>query len=615
MSKRKRINIRDYASKFWFDEPVEFELPPDREEAKLVAAAIDAHFAEHEQQQLETQQLIEDQVRNAMSDEDPQQLLKELSNAHENDRGNQVEDDAGKRRAVVETGTNSQPAAHTVANEHLRFLIVTDSVVNMVLKHISEKIHFHIGSRPFLAKSPPLPSNPPSDAEIIKYRRQFGTNIGGWFLLEKWIKPEMHIFNESDDESEYSAVSSAVSSIGIIKTRDKWNQHYDSFVTEEDWKWLAYHHVNSVRIPIGFYVLGSEFVSGTPYGLNNLYEVYQDAWNKYLKVIKTADEYGIGVLIDLHGLPGGANDDAHSGIPHPGKFFESSSSISLAVSAVKFITEQVKNYKNVIGIQIVNEAKWNAHAEKYYAEAITEIREIDPTQIVVISDAWDRGKFETWVKDKPGVLVDTHIYKCFSESDREKNPHDLVCDISQEIFGPATIVGEYSCVLSTTSWAKIGESRKTLRREFGHAQIDRFLFQAVGSYFWTYKFAEGSGGEWDFREMVNTECIPIVNRTRKHASQDIEALANQVTGYHAAYWTKNGRGAVFEHWRYREGYVTGFKDAKVFWEKDESTIGQLQYWKNARLQQHIQQRGSSDNTWEFEHGYEGALQDFKNTVN
>ncbi|KAK9371085.1 glycoside hydrolase superfamily [Lipomyces kononenkoae] len=481
----------------------------------------------------------------------------------------------------------------------------------MVLDKLKAKFE-KSGGTPLIHDLPSL-STLASRREIFKYRLHVGTNIGGWFLLEKWLAPSLHLSNKSSDDSEFAAVSSSMKSVGVERTMSKWNQHYDSFINDEDWNWLVRNHVNAIRVPLGYYVLGRDFVKGTPF--DKVAGVYEQAWRKYKGMIEIARSHDIGVLVDLHGVPGGANPDSHSGVSGGGKFFTSSSHVSLAVECVAFIAQEVKDYENVIGIQIVNEASYGAGAEKYYMQASKRIREIDPTQCIVISDAWDRGRYAEFVKDKPGMLVDTHIYKCFSDADRRQAPNQLIAAAGQEWLDPTMIVGEFSCTLDTSTWNRVSNSdRARLRAEYGYAQFNSFAHKSAGFFFWTYKFEEGSGGEWDFREMVNSRCFPVYNRTQRKATSNGEQEAAKAMQSHTAYWDGQAKHDKMEHWRYQDGFLTGWQDAAQFWAVDESKIGQRITWKNARLQQHVQEKGGSSYLWEFEHGFAAGVEAFLQSV-
>ncbi|KAK9326040.1 glycoside hydrolase superfamily [Lipomyces orientalis] len=478
-------------------------------------------------------------------------------------------------------------------------------VLDKLKSKFESKIEKAIGGTSI--RPPPYPSLPASRREIFKYRLQVGTNIGGWFMLEKWLAPSLHSSNKSSDDSELAAVSASVKDIGLDRTRAKWDHHYDSFLNDEDWTWLAKAHVNAIRVPLGYYVLGAAFVRGTPFV--EVAGVYENAWAKYKGMLELARTHNIGVLVDLHAVPGGANADSHSGVSGGGKFFSSSLHVSLALECIEYIAREVKDYDNVIGIQVVNEASYGAAAEKYYVHAAQKIREIDPTQIIVISDGWDRGKYAEFVKDKPGMLVDTHVYKCFSEADKCNAPNQLVAAAAMEWLDTTMIVGEFSCTLDTQTWNRVSKSdRAKFRAEYGRVQFNRFAQNSAGFYFWTFKFEQGSGGEWDYREMVNSGCIPIYERTKHKVTSNGEQESRLAVQAHAAYWDSQVKGEKMEHSRYQDGFLTGWRDAAQFWAEDESRIGQRTSWKNARVQQHVQKNGNSKYLWEFEQGFDTGTQ-------
>ncbi|KAK7203624.1 glycoside hydrolase superfamily [Myxozyma melibiosi] len=459
---------------------------------------------------------------------------------------------------------------------------------------------------------------PPNKREIYKARVQEGVNLGGWFCLEKWLAPAMYSSFKDDnggDDSEYAAVSASVREQGVDKTREKWEKHWDSFVTEEDFKWLADKHVNAVRVPMGYWTLGEKFVGGTPFAENRVAEVYRSAWEKYKKMISTAGNHGIAVLVDMHGVPGGANGDSHSGVKGGGKFFENSKLVAQAVDALAFVAEQVKSFDNIVGIQIVNEAAWDSKTDEYYNSAIRRIREIDAGQYVYISDAWNRSKYVEFAKSRPGVVVDTHVYRCFSDEDCKKSAEQLIKDVREkEALDSHCVVGEYSCTLSGSSWDKGGD-RDKLKREYGQTQIDVFARSAAGSFFWTYKFAEGRGGEWDFREMYDHGSIAPPKRSgRKASSDDADKRAKDATASHEKYWSEHAQGKKMDHARYESGFKIGWQDAAAFWALDESKIGARDGWKLMRTNDHTGQNGQSEFVWEFEQGLDAGVKAFEESV-
>ena len=76
------------------------------------------------------------------------------------------------------------------------------------------------------------------------------------------------------------------------------------------------------------------------------------------------------------------------------------------------------------------------------------------------------------------------------------------------------------------------------------------------------------------------------------------------TGNCTRYWNAQNPHEFYEHWRYKEGFTTGWADCTEFSKFGNSRIGRKCAWKAARLQEHISARGNSRFIWEWEQGFE-----------
>ena len=81
-------------------------------------------------------------------------------------------------------------------------------------------------------------------------------------------------------------------------------EHYQTFITEEDFMLMADAGLNWIRLPIGFWALetfGNEpFLEGV-------------CWKYIVQALQWARKYGLRVKLDLHASPGSANGWNHSG--------------------------------------------------------------------------------------------------------------------------------------------------------------------------------------------------------------------------------------------------------------------------------------------------------------
>jgi hypothetical protein len=105
-----------------------------------------------------------------------------------------------------------------------------------------------------------LPEGFPSKQDIFRYRKQRGVNlgtslsredtapsahshasVGSWFVLEKWIAGSP--FRETQGSSDLD-VARGPNARAILE------QHWDTWITEQDFAYIASKGINTVRLPV-----------------------------------------------------------------------------------------------------------------------------------------------------------------------------------------------------------------------------------------------------------------------------------------------------------------------------------------------------------------------------
>jgi aryl-phospho-beta-D-glucosidase BglC (GH1 family) len=195
----------------------------------------------------------------------------------------------------------------------------------------------------------------PSSTDVYRYRYHHGANCGSIFILERWLTGSM-FHDKTDGSSELAAVEKWVKEDGIDKTRERFEKHWRDYVSDGDLDWLRDHgKCTTIRLPIGYFTLGPPYCEDNAF--RKVAPVYQNAWAAVKQLVQRCHQRGIGTLIDLHGLPGGANPQDHSGT-NSGKaeLWSSRSNKDLAIRCLSFITQQARNMEGVAGLQVINEA-------------------------------------------------------------------------------------------------------------------------------------------------------------------------------------------------------------------------------------------------------------------
>jgi glucan 1,3-beta-glucosidase len=92
---------------------------------------------------------------------------------------------------------------------------------------------------------PPGPEpQPPNPTLIPRYRKQRGVNLGSWFVLEGWMAPAS-VFREAAKPKQSDLDVAKGGNAKMIL-----EEHWDQWITDEDWGWIKEHGYNSVRIPV-----------------------------------------------------------------------------------------------------------------------------------------------------------------------------------------------------------------------------------------------------------------------------------------------------------------------------------------------------------------------------
>ena len=171
------------------------------------------------------------------------------------------------------------------------------------------------------------------------------------FVQESWMVSSVFECAAGKQISELDVASGWGSTTAARAVLER---HWDTFINQSDFQYLASVGINTVRLPIGYWSLGPSFCQNTPFAA--VADVYQSSWPRIVRAINMAAESGIGVLVDLHGAVGSQNGQPHSGISDGAtNLFDNPSNIKQTIDVLSFLMNNLQNVTNVVGIQILNE--------------------------------------------------------------------------------------------------------------------------------------------------------------------------------------------------------------------------------------------------------------------
>ncbi|CZR53769.1 related to Putative glucan 1,3-beta-glucosidase [Phialocephala subalpina] len=501
-------------------------------------------------------------------------------------------------------------------------------------------------------------SRPASD-DIFRYRYQHGTNLGSIFVLERWLSGSMYVDGINGD-SELDAVNANLNTYGPDATRSKWEAHWNNALSNDDLTWLVNTaHCNMIRLPIGWFTLGPSYCGGSAFD-GAPAQVYVNAWAAVRNIVQRCHDAGIGVLIDLHALPGGANSEIHSGTSSgTASLWGNSFNLNLATSCLVFIANEANTMPGVVGLQFCNEAETGAAGKgmfDWYGSTCWQVNQVNKNLPVYISDSWDLRTALPFLKNmnptNSGALnpmiIDTHRYYTFSDFDKSQSPQQIIASIPNELNeldgqdgnvfnggAACVLVGEYSCVLDPVIWSKTTPDQfNALKQQFGTVQSQRWQSRSGGSSFWTFKMDWMDGGDWGFKQQTNdgnitapaamTLAAADINNRAANANSAAQGLHDAALNAHVNYWNGAAPGQHFEHFRYDSGWWNGWTDAQTFFTARVSghvpggnggdKIGFVDLWVRKRMLETNNEQSSTGFGWEWEQGFRKGLADYYGAV-
>ncbi|TFY57321.1 hypothetical protein EVG20_g8595 [Dentipellis fragilis] len=375
---------------------------------------------------------------------------------------------AASASSSASASTPSSPAGATSGGDGSR--ITMDNGQQFVYRNAFGGNWVYNPKDPFNNGARPNSWTPPLNTSWTWGKDQvYGVNLGGLFVLEPFISPSLfQKYPGTVDEWTLSEAMAADTAGGGLQ--GQLEDHYNTFITEQDLAQIAGAGLNWIRVPIPFWAI--ETWEGEPF-------LAKVCWKYMLRLIGWARKYGLRIYLDLHTVPGSQNGYNHSGRLGQINFMNGIMGLANAqrtLDYIRIITEFISQpeYRDVVvAFGIVNEALVNTIGQdqmtSFYLQAHNMIRSITGTgagngPYITVHDGFIG--VSNWAGFLPGsdrIILDTHPYFAFSG---QANNAPLIPDdglgepggvwpkqacsswggsinASQSAFG-VTIAGEYS---------------------------------------------------------------------------------------------------------------------------------------------------------------------------
>ncbi|KAI0439424.1 glycoside hydrolase superfamily [Xylaria telfairii] len=353
-----------------------------------------------------------------------------------------------------------------------------------------------------------------------------GVNLGSSFIIEPWMAgDEWNSMGCGGSNDEWSCVQL----LGQDAADAAFRTHWQTWITPDDLKEIQSYGLNTVRIPVGFWI-NEDLVNDGEY--------YPRGGLEYLDyVVGNCTQLGLYVIMDLHGGPGsqfpGQQYTGHV-VDSPG--FYTADNYERAYKFLEWMTERVHTnsaYFNVGMLQVINEP---VHAgdypsqaadmvANYYPTAWTRIRnreaqlnvaDNDKLHIEYMAEAWGSGNPNQNLPDTTFAFYDDHRYYKWDPSVTTTQDGYISAICSDNRGGSDLIVGEWSIsVADNVQYNAEFDIRDTdanndWYKKFFAAQVHTFE-KSGGWVFWSWKcnwIAGFNEWRWCYKSAVDAGIIP-----------------------------------------------------------------------------------------------------------
>lgn len=341
-----------------------------------------------------------------------------------------------------------------------------------------------------------------------------GVNLSGWFIPEPWVTPSLFAATGASNEVELQQA------LGATTYNNRLRQHYETFITEDDFRRMASIGLNSVRLPLPWYAFGSQ----------NDAQSYISVIDYVDRALEWGGKYGLSVLLDLATVPGGQGDsnDSPSTPESIAEWHSSTNGRHVALDVLERLAARYGKHDALFGIELLDSPTMSYrkslftvtdgipihYLRNFYRDAYELVRVHMPVDKPVVFSA--SGHPERWrgfmrAGRYENVFMDIHLYHYRDEFAQDiTSPRGISSAVARNrrMIGEGSdagfpvIVGEWSGAAVLSSASVTPEGRAAYERVFVSNQLATFE-HTRGWYFQTWK-TERRIPAWDARVALGT---------------------------------------------------------------------------------------------------------------
>ncbi|KAM1426867.1 hypothetical protein PS1_019351 [Malus domestica] len=318
---------------------------------------------------------------------------------------------------------------------------------------------------------------------------------------------------------------------GYSKAKDILKRHRNSFITVGDFSFLYRHGINTVRIPVGWWIAydpdpPAPFIGGTLEALDNAF-----SW---------AQAYNIKCIIDLHAAPGSQNGMEHSASRDGSTDWPNPDHISQTLHVIDFLASRYARHPALLGIELLNEPSAAAvpldTLVSYYKQGYQIVRKYSSAAYVIVCQRIGNADPLELYQANIGshhLVVDLHYYNLFDNFFVNMSAVDNMQFIykSREAQlqalnsanGPLVLIGEW-----VNEW-NVTNGSQTDYQDFGRVQLEVYNLASFGWAYWTLK---NDRPHWDFEWNIKNNYLQLGNSPKNWNVNSLVLLGSAYVSFY-----------------------------------------------------------------------------------
>ena len=243
-----------------------------------------------------------------------------------------------------------------------------------------------------------------ANGNVVQLR---GVNLGGWFIMEKWMAP----LDSGSLPDTYSVIQELDSRFGVAEEQALITSYQQNWITTTDLQNIKNAGYNAVRVPVWW---------GQFYPIANVSNATfrSDAFTELDWLVNNAASIGLYVVIDMHGAVGGQSNSDDTGQQNQNQYWTNAND----QGNTAWLWWQIANHYNgnptVAGYDLLNEpdnAPSDAAVISAYQSLYSSVRSADPNHMIFIEGCFDQWNWsmlpdpssEGWTN----VVYEMHEYQ------------------------------------------------------------------------------------------------------------------------------------------------------------------------------------------------------------